>query len=307
MGALPFLTALRFSLRHRNRRRQSSEPVGRSIQSMMSTTPADLMDSVVSIPSAPTVLVELEKLFADEESDTRDVAAEIEHDPAIAARVLRLANSPFYGLPGVLTSISAACNTLGRRVLRNTVLQASMLDAFSGDGLDDIWDHSFKVAIGTQSLISCSKLAAGISRDDAYTCGLMHDIGKLLLMQAVPEDYRKVVDIRQSKSVDSVTAEREVLGFTHVDAGLALASEWDLPSEIQAAIENHHGEGPIHTDNAAGRFVQFADEIAHALSAAPDPDALSAEDFKEQCRTFKVEPEAFAGLIEEIRGTEIPS
>jgi putative nucleotidyltransferase with HDIG domain len=242
----------------------------------------ELIDGTVGIPTIPTLLNEITRICEDPEGTARDASDQIERDPAIATRVLRLVNSPFYGLRNPVSSISLACSVLGLKVLKNVVVQATVLQTFEGvpqlQGFDltSLWDHSFKTAVACK-LLTHKLPAATLGPDDAYTCGLIHDIGKMILIDSQAESFAEALGLSRTKQVPLAIAEGEVFGFNHAHVGGLLAQRWNLPETVQAAVTWHHSPAPAPEDWARGFLVRAASTMAHQASNVPQsyvPDLL---------------------------------
>jgi HD-like signal output (HDOD) protein len=231
----------------------------------------DLVDGTVRIPTLPTVLREMQAITSSAEGSAKEAARVIETDPAIATRVLRLVNSSFYALKNPVSNINLACSILGLKVIKNVVEQASVLEAFGGvqamPGFDAtwLWDHAFKTAVACRMLAERSPIAAGLAKDDAYTCGLVHDVGKLVLIDSRAEDFREALQLSQSGKVPLA----EVFGFNHAHVGGLLAQRWKLAPAVQAAVTFHHSPAPTPEDWARGFLVKAANTVAHLAARAP--------------------------------------
>ena len=188
---------------------------------MISTTAEleELIDGTVSIPTIPTVLTEITNIFNSPDGSAKDAAHVIEKDAAIATRVLRLVNSPFYGLKNPVSNINLACSILGLKAIKNLVVQATVLQTFGSSpavrGFDAnwLWDHSFKTAVACKMIAERSPANAGMQKDDAYTCGLIHDIGKLILIDSQSDRFGESLELSKSKKLPLAKAEAEVFGF----------------------------------------------------------------------------------------------
>ncbi len=270
---------------------------------------ADLVGSTVSIPTIPATLLALEEVCANPDSDADDIAAVIEHDPAVAAKVLRLVNSSIYSLSSAVNSISVACTMVGRRVLHNIVLQATVLETFSTDAAADfdinrLWDHSFKSAVAMQRLVSKSSLTIGLSRDDAYTCGLMHDVGKVLLHQSEPEQFAEAMKLAKEQDIPLARAEHATFGFTHADVGGMLADRWKLSDELQAAIWFHHSPSTESEQAILGMFAHVASSLAHE---AADADPAWRPDYADPkfLRTLGIADEDLDEIRDAVAATKL--
>jgi HD-like signal output (HDOD) protein len=269
-----------------------SSPQSDEIQPMISTSAEleDLIDGTVSIPTIPTVLTEITAIFNSADGSARDAAAVIEKDPAIATRVLRLVNSPFYGLRSAVSNINLACSILGLKAIKNLVVQATVLQTFANSpdvaGFDAnwLWDHSFKTAVACRMLAERSPAAAGMAKDDAYTCGLIHDVGKLILLESQTERFGEALRAAAKHRVPLAKAEGELFGFNHAHVGGLLANRWKLAENVQAAVMYHHSPATNAEDWARGFLVKAANTFAHQGGGAGggyrgdlcDPDTMLA-------------------------------
>ena len=238
---------------------------------MISTTAEleELIDGTVSIPTIPTVLMEITAIFNSADGSAKDAAKVIEKDPAIATRVLRLVNSSFYGLKNPVSNINLACSILGLKVIKNLVVQATVLQTFgqtnsiAGFDAQWLWDHSFKTAVACRLLAEKSPVANGMAKDDAYTCGLIHDIGKLILIDSQGDRFGDALQLSATTTVPLAKAEGEVFGFNHAHVGGLLANRWKLAPTVQAAVMYHHSPATNAEDWARGFLVKAANTYAH--------------------------------------------
>ncbi|MFN3241548.1 MAG: HDOD domain-containing protein [Planctomycetota bacterium] len=234
----------------------------------------DLIDGTVSIPTIPTVLTEITAIFDSPDGSAKDAAKVIEKDPAIATRALRLVNSSFYGLKNPVSNINLACSILGLKVIKNLVVQATVLQTFGteqreGFDADWLWDHSFKTAVACRLLAEQSPVAEDFSKDDAYTCGLIHDIGKLILLDSQEDRFTEALQLSRANDMPLAKAEGEVFGFNHAHVGGLLANRWKLAPSVQAAVMYHHSPATNPEDWARGFLVKAANSYAH-LAASGD-------------------------------------
>jgi HD-like signal output (HDOD) protein len=229
----------------------------------------DLIDSTVSIPTIPTILTEINRVFNSPDGSAKEAASVIEKDPAIATRLLRLVNSSFYGLKNPVSSINLACSILGLKVIKNLVVQATVLQTFgSGPEIQDfdvdwLWDHSFKAAIACKLLADKSPAANGLHKDDAYTCGLIHDIGKMILLDSQTDRFAEALRLARAENIPLARAEGEVFGFNHAHVGGILANRWKLAEGVQSAVMYHHSPATNPEDWARGFLIKAANTLAH--------------------------------------------
>jgi putative nucleotidyltransferase with HDIG domain len=245
-----------------------------------------ITDNIHRLPSLPSVVNELILALSDEGLSVNQLAHGIEKDQALSARALRVANSPFYGMPKPVSSIHDAIVVLGFRAVSSLVTTAALTDFFKTPSLDwfdqsSFWRHSLGTAV-------CARRLAGRARLDpeiGFTAGLLHDIGRLLLVVCCAEQYEAVTRWRDRHDAYLLDAEREVLGVTHAEAGEALARHWHFAPEIQVAVATHHepaaGSQPSYAD-----LAHVADILAQGLDLARDPFAMA----------FPLDASAFARL-----------
>lgn len=245
---------------------------------MISTTAEleDLIDGTVNIPTIPTMLTEITNIFNSPDGSAKQAAAVIEKDPAIATRVLRLVNSSFYGLKNPVSNINLACSILGLKVIKNLVVQATVLQTFGSSpevrGFDAkwLWDHSFKTAIACRMIAERSPVGASLGKDDAYTCGLIHDIGKLILIDSQADRFGEALRTAKQAKVPLAKAEGDVFGFNHAHVGGLLANRWKLAPMVQAAVMYHHSPATNAEDWARGFLVKAANTFAHRAADGTD-------------------------------------
>jgi putative nucleotidyltransferase with HDIG domain len=265
----------------------------------------ELIDSTVTVPTVPTTLLEINRIFEDPEGSTAEAASVINRDPAIATKVLRIANNSFYGMRHPVSSIQLATSILGLRVLKSLVVQATVLDKFGaidpvdGFSAEWLWDHSFKVACAAKLMSQASSMHLQILPEDAYTCGLLHDIGQILLMAHVPAEFARALTLSQQRGVPHHLVERELFGFTHAQVGAVLCQRWKLGPTIVAAVLCHHEElMDNQTAQQLGQLIGQAD--AMAMQVDPGPRQHSATEFS----TAQLESWGFdAAMIQRIIDT----
>jgi putative nucleotidyltransferase with HDIG domain len=198
----------------------------------------------------------------------------VSHDQALTAKTLRLANSPAYGLQVKVTTIQQAITFLGFQTTRNLITAAAITGCFAEGqcaGFDDkaFWRHSIATA-------ACARVLARrmrLNQDFAFTAGLLHDIGRLVLVSTYPQRYAEVLAWRAAQDCQVLEAERAVLGVDHVAAGVALAEHWNFSDTMRLALAHHHdpeapGAGFLAT------IIHVANAIVHALDIARDEDDL---------------------------------
>jgi len=219
---------------------------------------------VEDLPPMPQVAQKARKVTADENSSFKDLADVIETDQAIATRVLKLANSSYYGLAGKVTSLQQASVVLGMRTL-NEILMVACAGSMVGSELEgyrlqsgDLWLHSLATA-GCARMIAEEKNPA--LADDAFSAALIHDCGKLILNEYIAERHEQLDEILKDGQKTFLEAERELLGFDHGLIAAEVCAKWQIPSDLIIPIQNHHNPG-MSKDNELVNIVHAADSIA---------------------------------------------
>ena len=217
------------------------------------------------LPPLPQAVSELLASFAQEDVDVDQLARQISHDQAITARVLRVANSSFYGLQSKVGTIQEAVVVLGFRAVRSMVLAVGMNSTFRTDqcrGFDaEIYQRH---CVGTSLAAWGLAEMAGCNRDLAFTAGLLHDIGQLALASNFPVEYAKALEYQRQHDCFIVVAERDVLGVDHTQVGGMLAETWHFPVALHQAVSEHHEPAAAKADSIAN-LIHVADVTAHAL------------------------------------------
>jgi HD-like signal output (HDOD) protein len=267
----------------------------------------DLIDGTVNIPTIPTVLAEITRIFNSPDGSAKQAAAVIEKDPAIATRVLRLVNSSFYGLKNPVSNINLACSILGLKVIKNLVVQATILQTFGGkSAVADfdatwLWDHSFKTAVACRMLAERTPVANGLAKDDAYTCGLIHDIGKLILIDSQEERFAEALRAANAAKSPLAKAEGEVFGFNHAHVGGLLANRWKLADTVQAAVMYHHSPATNPEDWARGFLVKAANTFAHQAAEGTSGGYRGDVCDDDTMQALSLSPEQTAEIVVAVR------
>ncbi len=255
---------------------------------MAEKTLDQLIDNLVTLPTIPAALAKLNTVIEDPDSSAQDIASVVSTDQSIATKVLRISNSTFYGLRTKVSSLAQAVSILGTRVIRNLVLQATTIQSYQhlrnnpDFDIDAFWEHSIRVAVATQIFAKHCK-GFPMKPDECYTIGLVHDVGRVVLLDGQPKSFIESVRWAASSGEDSASSENRVFGFNHTHVGELLAQRWKLPTEVAIGIRHHHS-APDTTDPSKlpAVLVSLADRLAHNLkdnwnreaAAGLDPVAL---------------------------------
>lgn len=225
----------------------------------------------ITIPSLPAVVVKVQKMLEDPNTGAKEVGDVVASDAPIAAKVLKIANSAYYGLRERCMMPQHASAILGVRVLRNVVTQAAVISKYdhlkdSGFDMTGQWKHSILVAQSCNQLGRKCKARVGLTPDELYVCGLLHDLGKVVLLDCLRQDYVDVVKFAKERSMPLFAAEQERLGFAHTDVGQIVAQQWGLPPQIEHAIHNHHAGREVLESDPIVALVAGVNQMVHRVT-----------------------------------------
>jgi putative nucleotidyltransferase with HDIG domain len=218
------------------------------------------------LPTLPQIVVRLLTLLDNRETSAEDIHRVLERDPVLSGKVLRLVNSAFYGLPNKVTGVRQAVVILGFRTVRSLVISSSVFDLFrpgasSGFSRISFWSHSVGVASVSRLL---ARQEPGLDPEAAFVAGLLHDLGKLVMDQYAPQEFKQVVEGARARKLSFRQVEQELLDSEHGEIGGWLAQRWNLPSELCQAIAHHHEVAAAEDQGARlAAVVNFANYICH--------------------------------------------
>jgi putative nucleotidyltransferase with HDIG domain len=202
----------------------------------------ELLSKLRDIPTLPLVAVRVNELINDPTSSSVQIANVLKKDQILTAKILRLANSSYYSIPGGVSDVQRALAFLGFNTLAQLILGLSVFEMFQKLGLEDVkmvdfWKHALATAV-------CSELLArrlkNCKPEEAFTCGLLHDIGKLVMNEVDPERLQAIIKSAKERKISFVEVERESDLPGHAFLGEVIATKWGLPQTIRLAIRYHH-------------------------------------------------------------------
>ena len=250
------------------------------------STAVDFKRRIYALRDLPTIPVVARKILLaaeDERSSNRALALIISRDQSLTAKVLRLANSAYYGLRNEVRTVNHAVSIIGSTMLRQLSLSAFVSDKWKTGGVKqtDFWRHSVAVAYAASFL---AERSGNASPDEAFCVGLLHDIGLLVLDTEFPKEYERVHEGLDQEEGTRDEVERAMLGIDHLQAGVWLAERWQLPKSFGAAIADHHGEpvGELGTGTLTD-IVRVSDRVAGSIQMGLDGEVaeINIEDWSE--------------------------
>lgn len=229
----------------------------------MALTPDALVNKSLDLVSAPTIYSQLNELIQDPNSSADDISEIINTDPALTTRLLKVVNSPYYGFPSQITTISRAITIIGTSELIQLVLATSVINSFKGIpedliSMEEFWTHSVACALTAKILAKKCKFPAG---EHFFTAGLLHNIGALVLYQTMPELAREAINSARFGHETLYHAEGRLLGFDHCGVGEALIKSWRLPAALMEVTRYHHSPTLAEEFKTEVAVVHIADII----------------------------------------------
>jgi len=234
-----------------------------------------LVELVTMVPSLPAVYLRLSAVVEHPRSSMRAIEAVVYEDPSLAARLLRLANSAFFGFPARVDDLSRAITLVGTRQLRDLAMATSVLELFRGVSpqhvtMPSFWRHGVTCGLAARALAGWRREA---NPEQYFVAGLLHDLGRLVLYLKLPEDMSGILEEAARTGEPLYEVEHRHLGFDHAAVGGELLRHWNLPPHLCAAVAWHHApqRAELHAPMAA--LVHVADVFANAAGFGSSGEA----------------------------------
>jgi HD-like signal output (HDOD) protein len=223
-----------------------------------------ILSNVMDLPPMPQTVLKAREIMADPNSDFRELSELLKTDQAIAAKILRLANSSYYGLSGKVSSVQRAAVVLGHKTIAELITMggaSSLLgNRLEGYGLDggDLWKHSLAVGFGSKIIAGRIKPAVA---NDAFTSGLIQDSGKLILDRYIGERWESFEEYMSDGQHTFLEAEKEILELDHSEVASEVCKAWKITENLTTAIRYHH-----HPSKSQGSLLAYIIHIADAIA-----------------------------------------
>lgn len=278
---------------------------GRATPVVAAADAADrLVASIRDLPPMPTILTRVLDVLARADVEMQDVADVLSHDPALVARLIKVSNSSLYGGYQETGSVTQAVLRLGMRATRSVVLAASTRALFPLDssrrGLlgRALWEHAVRSGLAARRVAECTRRA---DPDEAFAAGVLHDIGKVVILLNRAEAYGEVQRRLERGAPDSITVEYEVLGFDHCRVGDLLLTNWSMPGNLRAVVRCHHH--PPAAEDAASLVdvVACGQLLAHRIGDHAGAGSRFDERFAAACAALDLDGAACASVEASLR------
>ncbi|MBW1766922.1 MAG: HDOD domain-containing protein [Deltaproteobacteria bacterium] len=266
-------------------------------------TQKQLDEATDGLRPIPQIALKIIRMIQDHRHSLQDMAKEVRQDQVVSAKVIRLCNTPFFSMKMKIASIDRALVMLGEKHFLQLVVSASLEDFFPEDGLGyslckgGLYNHALGAAMIAETLANITGKA---SADIAYTAGLLHDVGKVVLDQYIAHAHPFFYRRTQVDGIDLVVVEREVFGITHTEVGSRLAERWSLPENLADAIRHHHCPEEATVNPDLTHLVYLADLLMSRFLAGQELERLNTDKLTSRMKKVGLESEQFPIMVDSI-------
>ncbi|MEW5883744.1 MAG: HDOD domain-containing protein [Armatimonadota bacterium] len=250
-----------------------------------------VLNGLKRLPAMPAPVLRVIQLAGDPNSAAGEIAECISTEPSLTTDVLRVANSAYYGVPGEVTNVRMGVIMLGTTTIRSLAMMAAAYTWFEQPELCGrrgraMWDHALSTAIFAGAL---ARRYAPTVEEEAFCCGLLHDLGKIILTVSLTSQYEAILERAHARRLPDAEAERAALGFDHSDVGDILAERWGLPAMLREVVRHHHNPRDAQEHRAFAEFVHAGDYLYWRMAEgeAFDPSRRAVE--PEVARKFELD------------------
>jgi HD-like signal output (HDOD) protein len=227
----------------------------------------DLFKSEIEIPSLPEIYYDFKEAMDDPEGSFEEISNIISTDPGLSIRLLRIVNSPYFGFPSKIETISHAIGVVGLEQLNNLVISTVIMERFKGIpnsiiNMESFWKHSIVCGLAAKII---SSHAGEVNKEIFFVAGMLHDIGRLIIALTSPFNILSVFMRCKSENIPLQESEKDILGFTHAEVGNHLLKLWGLPVFLQEVIGNHHQPEKATQFGKEAAIIHVADQLVNGL------------------------------------------
>ncbi|MDH4099276.1 MAG: HDOD domain-containing protein [Nitrospirota bacterium] len=277
---------------------------------MKQVTLEALVKDTRDIPALPIIVTKILSLIDSADSSVRQVSDLVMTDQSLVAKILKMANSAYYGRSKEITTVQNAINLLGFKALKEIVLSAGMAGLYNrsldGYGLEKglLWKHSLSTAIAAGII---ARKVRYPEPEEAYIGGLLHDVGKLIVDQHMKGVVKEILNKAQSDQIAFIVAEKEVLGYDHTEVGGLVAEKWNLPANLIEVIRGHHIPEQSTLNPRLTAIVHLANCLVLTLGIGLGYEGLQVEIHESAAEILELEErdlEEFLAMLVELISNE---
>jgi putative nucleotidyltransferase with HDIG domain len=254
------------------------------------------LKNVQSLPTLPPIAAKLNKMVEDEDITAAAIEAVIAKDQAMTTKLLKIVNSPFFGFPQRVSTISNAIVLLGFNVIRTLIVTSSIFETMQSSDIS-LWEHSLGCAACAGILAKRKKLK---SPEEVSTAGLIHDLGKVVIRAEFPEKFVEIQKIVEAEQIPMREAEIKCIGIGHAEIGSELAKLWNLPQRLIEPIKHHHdiNDNLIFKDITA--IIHFSDILVRGLGFGSGGDPWVPDLDEKAWKIIKIGKNDLKEILEEM-------
>lgn len=267
-----------------------------------------IISKIKNLPTIPDIAHKVVVLVGDEMTSAKDLCKLISYDQAISFRLLKVANSAYYGFSREVSSVQHAITVLGFDEVKRLSVGIAVVNFMRGATnidpitLEEFWKHSVGCSLAAQ--IICKKIGKS-DLDLVYTASLLHDIGKVILTNFFTEEYKTVLERVKREEVSTVDIEEEILGFNHADVGGWLSNKWSFPPSLSLPIMHHHRVEDADQENILQvSIVHLSDILCKKANIGSSGDNSIPYFQKAAKDTLQIKEEEIDWIIKELKSEE---
>ena len=252
--------------------------------------------------SLPSIYFELQAALNDPNKTFQDLGNIISFDPALSARLLKIVNSPFYGFPSKIDTISHATSIIGRDQLTDLALATLVIYQFRGIpnslfNMEKFWRHSMACGVVARSI---AEFRGDKNVERLYLAGILHDIGRLVIYKTQPALARDAFYRSKELKENIYLCERELMGFDHADVGRELLKAWQLPPRLVEAVGSHHQPETAKEFPVEAAIIHTSDYIIHILRASSDSEFSEPQLYPNSWEIIGLSPDDFEFMKDQV-------
>jgi HD-like signal output (HDOD) protein len=264
--------------------------------------PHDLIKGNVKVASPPTIFLLINEAINNPRSSIPDIAKIISEDQGLTARLLRLANSPFYGFPSKIETITHAVTILGTQQIHDLVLATSVLNLFEKISkelidIESFWHHSISCGVAAR-ILAIYRRESNVER--FFVAGVLHDIGRIILYTKIPELFLELLVQSKNNGKLLYKVEREIMGFDHTDVGGILLREWKLPFSLEEMVRFHHNPMLARHFPVETAVIHMADIIVHAMQLGTSGERFVPPLDRKAWECIKLPPSILSPALKQV-------
>lgn len=235
------------------------------------------IDKIENLPTIPPILRKILAIIEDPKVSLQKISDFVSSDPILTARILKMVNSPVYGFPGKISSVNHAMVILGLNAVKGLLLGVSVFEIMKKN-MVGLWEHSLSSAIFARIIATKKEMD---SPEEISIGGLLHDIGKVIMIIAFKEEYKAILDSVANREAYLFELEREIFGITHAEIGGIVAKKWNFPLKLVEPIMYHHRPQLSERFQLETSVVHFSNILALARGVG-----YSGEEFVPSVHNF---------------------